>query len=136
MITADKLRFRFGEIEGHAVAFRERADNKYHKAHWLVYDIPHVPITAHAASLHHRDLFHAECSCHHDEGDDRQTHSQLVANHLRRSADGSQQGEFIVGCPSTDHDTVNANRHHGKNIKDTDIDIGDLKTVLDAIDLK
>ena len=45
----------------------------------------------------------------------------------RRTADAAQEREFVVRCPGADHKTVNAQRGHGKDVKDADVEISNLK---------
>ena len=46
---------------------------------------------------------------------------------MRRAAHAAEQGKFIVRRPGADHDAVNTERAHGKDVKNADVEIGDLQ---------
>ena len=120
MIAEVQLALRLGQVEGGPVTFGKGADQEDEEAQRLQQYI----IVTHL--LLRDDGLQAQAARQHEQGDDRNAHSEFVADDLRCAAYRRQQREFIVRCPSPDHDAIDAHAHYAKNIEDADIDVGDL----------
>ena len=71
------------------------------------------------------DLVQVQRSADHEDRDDRETHRELVGDHLGRGADASDEGELRVGGPSGQRDAVDAEGGNRENVEDADVQVGD-----------
>ena len=73
------------------------------------------------------DVLQFQGTVDHQHADDRQAHGDFVGDHLRRAAHAAEQGKFVVRRPGADDDAVDAERTHGEDVKNADVEIGDLQ---------
>src|SRR5690606_30908006 len=117
MVPTHQLRFRFGEVKGCAVAFRESTYQEDEEAHGLIADVPEIPCAIRSPGLEPDNFPKAQRTRHHDQGYDGEAHGNFIANHLCRSADGAKEREFVIGSPSADHNAVDTQRNYTEDIE-------------------
>mmetsp|Transcript_5616 Transcript_5616/g.14224 ORF Transcript_5616/g.14224 Transcript_5616/m.14224 type:complete len:296 (+) Transcript_5616:919-1806(+) len=78
-----------------------------------------------AAFLHLDDLGHVQAAGHHQHDDQCEAHRDFVRHHLRRRAQGAEEGVLGVRCPAGDDDAVDLERGDGHQEQQAGIDVRD-----------
>ena len=81
-------------------------------------------VSAHAAGLAHDDVGHVHAGRHHEHHHQAKAHGDLVADHLRRSAQSAQKSVFGVRCPAGNDHAIDLERGDGHEEKQTGVDVG------------
>jgi hypothetical protein len=77
-----------------------------------------------AAALPHHHVGHVQAAGDHQHHHQAEAHGDLVADHLRRSAQRAQEGVLRVGCPAGDDDAVHLQRGDGHQEQQAGVDVG------------
>jgi hypothetical protein len=87
------------------------------------------------AALRLHDLAEVERVDEQQRSGQRERQRQLVADHLRRTAQAAQQRVLAVGGPAAERHAINAQRRDGQNEQDADVEVGQPQVGLHAEDL-
>ena len=124
LVTSHQFAFRFGQIERRARGFGHRADKEHHRnrEQERVQGIS-VDEAKHMALLPCNDAAHVKCARPQNNADQDKTNGDFIGNHLRGGAHRGIEGIFGVGCPTRNHDAVDAQTADSEDVEQTDIDI-------------
>src|SRR6266478_1370465 len=131
--TADEFLFSFGKVEGGAIGFRDGGDEEAEEAEDLRKGSgENVPVEnsapaekAAGVGLSVNDVAQAELSGHEQHADYRHGQREFVADHLRGAAQAAEKRIFVVGGPSGEGETVNAQSRDGEECEDADVEVDD-----------
>ena len=121
METGHQFGIAFRQVERRSVCLGERGDQKEDKGERLSEDVP----TPRSRALVADDVVQVDRPGNHEEAHDGEPQRDFVADHLRGGAKPSQQGILVVRGPAGQHDPVDRERCHGKDIENPDVQVGD-----------
>ena len=78
----------------------------------------------HAARLRIHDVNQVQTACGHDHDQETEADGNLVAHHLGRRAQRTEEGVFRVGRPARDDHAVHLDRGDGQNHQQTGVHVG------------
>ena len=124
-VARDQLALGLGEVERQAVGLADHRDDVDHERREQRDDPPEPLLRRHDLRRRHRP------------GDDedrhqRQTHRELVGDHLRGRADRAEQRVRGAGRPAAEHDAVHADRRARQDVQHRHREVGQLQRGLDA----
>ena len=125
--------FRFQQVEGRAVGFRQGRDEEDHQHREQDgEDVPvrEAPARPRSACASH-DVGEVQRAGEQQHRDHHKADRDFVGHHLGRGAQRRQEGVFRVGGPARHDDAVDAERRHREEIENADIDVGDDPAVVE-----
>src|SRR5205085_2863453 len=123
----DQLRFRFGQIERHAVRLRDCRDEVCDETYDLRHarEVPDVPAKSEPSALLLDNRVEVERARYEDDADEREPQRQLVRDHLRRRAQAAHQTVLRVGRPARERDAVDADGRDAEDVEERDVEARD-----------
>ena len=128
VVSGDEFGFGFGQVEGGAVGLGVGGHEVDEEGDELeaAEDVP-APRTVGRLAVD--DVAKAERSCAENDADERKAQGELVADHLRGSAEAAEESELIVRRPAGECDAVDADGGDAEDDEQADVEVGNVEHV-------
>jgi hypothetical protein len=108
MPSGNEFLLGFGKIKRKPVCFCNGADDVDNECNGLQENIPSRDESKPRALLARYQFRQAKRVSDHEYANDGKSQTQFVTEHLRGGTHGAHERIFRIGCPATQHDSIDA----------------------------
>ena len=128
VVARYQLRLALRQIEGHAIGLGEcshpeQDEGQHARDHATLEDAP-IPD---GTGLICDDFAEPNTAIEHEHHDQAQAHRELIADHLSRAPQTTDERKLVVARPAREHDPVDPKRCDRQDVEQSTVDVCDLK---------